>query len=35
MTCLICGELLFSRTEQLRGVCAPCYLQSLRDGKRW
>ena len=35
MTCLICGELLFSRLEQERGVCAPCYLKSLRDGRRW
>jgi hypothetical protein len=35
MTCLICGELLFSRLEQERGVCAPCYLQSLRDSRRW
>jgi hypothetical protein len=35
MTCLICGELLFSHLEQERGVCAPCYLKSLRDGRRW
>jgi hypothetical protein len=35
MTCLICGELLFSRLEQERGVCAPCYLKSLREGRRW
>jgi hypothetical protein len=35
MTCLICGDLLFSRPEQQRGVCAPCYLGSLRDGRRW
>jgi hypothetical protein len=35
MTCVICSELLFSRREQQRGVCAPCYLRSLRDGRRW
>jgi hypothetical protein len=34
MNCLICGELLFSHLEQERGVCSPCYLKSLRDGRR-
>ena len=34
MTCIQCGEMLFSALERTRGVCATCYLSYRSESKR-